>query len=63
MSVVLTIALALASLPTRLGGRIVDAFSTIRDAVDAEGNQMTPSYAVKKGTRYRCQSSRWGSAA
>jgi hypothetical protein len=36
MSVALTIALALASLPslpTRLGGRIVDAFSTIRDAV------------------------------
>ena len=26
---------------------------------DAEGNQMTPSSAVKKGTRYRCQSSRW----
>jgi hypothetical protein len=24
---------------------------------DAEGNRMTPSSAVKKGTRYRCQSS------
>ena len=48
-----------------LGQVINTAISRISDpdlALDTEGSRMTPSSAVKKGTRYRCQSSRWGSA-